>query len=324
MRAESNNNSNTNAEQASAEQSASEKAKSKQAGKRKRGNVLQALDAELERILMDEAGTTTVNNLRICDFKSTHVSKLTVGLVLGLFHILTLTAAHGVGAWMTGPQQAEHIIGEIYSFSQPPLGFTKTPASYRKLSSWMQKMRSLAASGDLQGHQSLKSWLQSVIFPKVWANQGPHQPVIPLHPNLAQGHVVKSRWTMLPWKCPRRQNPVLKSFNLPEMVVAPSLLPALQGKKDAWGVFAPKDTPKGTIDGETLHSTLLSGTCDPGAWSEHACVPVSEAFGPWGRGVEGVGCRFEGAGSDLTMGIDGGGCDMSHRIRVGPRVPGET
>ena len=52
---------------------------------------------------------------------------------------------------------------------------------------------------------------------------------------------------VVPGKTGRMKTAVQQALTMPEMVIAPSVLPALQGRKDAWGVFAPNDIQKGTL-----------------------------------------------------------------------------
>ncbi len=48
-----------------------------------------------------------------------------------------------------------------------------------------------------------------------------------------------------------------QALTMPAMLVAPSVLPALQGKRDAWVFFAPTDISKGTIVATICHITKL-------------------------------------------------------------------
>ena len=166
-----------------------------------------------------------------------------MGLVLGLFLLVASVEGAEGRPVPSAPKISEMIMAEVYSFANPPLEFKKVPASYRKLASWMQKMRSNAAAGDYQGHQDLGSWLRSLAWPKAWQAWGnaaeAAAPAPPIHPHLQQGHLVKARWMVMPWRTGRMKTAHEQALTMPAMMVAPSVLPALQGKRDAWFFFCP-------------------------------------------------------------------------------------
>jgi hypothetical protein len=222
-----------------------------------------------------------LHTVRICDFRRTEARKLTVGLVLGLFLLVASVEGAEGRPVPSAPKISEMIMAEVYSFANPPLEFKKVPASYRKLASWMQKMRSNAAAGDYQGHQDLGSWLRSLAWPKTWEAWDraakTAAPAPSIHPNLQQGHSVKARWMVVPWKTGRMKTSIEQTIIMPEMVIASSVLPALQGKLDAWGVFAPKDIQKGTVVAIYGGMVTERGRAEELFWARHGSHLKSRA-----------------------------------------------
>jgi hypothetical protein len=134
-------------------QEASSKTTSQKRANEGCSNASEAFQREIRNVFAEEYGTHCVRGVRICDYNNTEPRKLTVGLVLALFLVVTAGEIAQGRPVPAANKQAEMIMAEVYSFSNPPLNFRKEPTEYRRLPSWMQKQHWLAARGDHQGHQ---------------------------------------------------------------------------------------------------------------------------------------------------------------------------
>ncbi len=73
---------------------------------------------------------------------------------------------------------------------------------------------------------------------------------------------MKARWMVVQWqtRTGRMITCIERALTMPEMVTAPSVLPALQGKRDAWVAFVPYDIEKGIMLDKCVLSMAASGT----------------------------------------------------------------